>query len=147
CPTSCSSRPSLNFDPTNERLNETGGRAFHWVMKTLFPLVALLALTMAADAGVLGKTTQGKPAVKRIDVIDFGPDGVLFIGDGLGAQIFAVQTADKPKTSTAVVNMKLPGINARLAAKLGAKPDGIEIIDFAVSPSTWTSYFAVRKQD
>ena len=116
-------------------------------MKTLFPLVALLALAMAADAAVLGKTAQGKPAIKRIDVIDFGPDGVLFIGDGLGAQIFAVQTPDKAKSPTTVAHKKLAGINARLAAKLGAKPDGIEIIDFAVSPTTRASYFAVRKQD
>lgn len=117
------------------------------VMKTLFPLVVLLALTLAADAGVLGKTIQGKPAVKRIDVIAFGPDGVLFIGDGAGAQIFAVQTAEKPRTSKTVARGKIAAINARLAEKIGAKPDGIEITDFAVNPATSTAYFAVRKQD
>ncbi len=97
-------------------------------MKTLFPLVLSFALVTAADAGVLAKTAQGKPALKRIDVIEFGPGGVLFIGDGAGAQIFAVQTAEKPGAPK--LPAKLPGINARLAEKIGAKPDGIEILDF-----------------
>jgi hypothetical protein len=96
---------------------------------------------------VLGKTTQGKPALKRIDVLEFGSDGVLFIGDGLGAQIFAVQTADKPAAPATAAKTRIAAINARLAEKLGAKPDGIEVIDFAVSPATGVTYFAVRKQD
>ncbi len=114
-------------------------------MKTLFPLVFLLAIATVADAGVLGKTVQGKPALKRIDVIDFGPEGVLFIGDGTGAQIFAVQTVDKPGAPK--LPAKIAGINARLAEKLGAKADGIEILDFTINPATGTACFAVRKQD
>lgn len=113
-------------------------------MKTLFPLGFSLALTLAAHAGVLSKTTQGQPALKRIDVIEFGPEGVLFVGDGAGAQIFAVQTNDK---AGAPLPAKIPGLSARLAEKLGAKADGIEILDFAVNPATGTACFAVRKQD
>lgn len=114
-------------------------------MKTLFPLVFSLALVTAADAGVLGKTTQGKPAIKRIDALEFGPEGVLFIGDGAGAQIFAIQTNEKPGAPK--LPAKITGLNARLAEKLGAKPDGIEILDFAVNPASGTACFAVRKQD
>ncbi len=120
-------------------------REFDGGMKTLFPLVFLLALVMAADAGVLGRTVQGKPALKRIDVIDYGPEGVLFIGDGTGAQIFAVQTTEKPNAPK--MPTKIAGINARLAEKLGAKADGIEILDFTINPTTGTACFAVRKQD
>jgi hypothetical protein len=116
-------------------------------MKTLSPLVFLLGLAFAvpANAGVLGKTIQGKPAIKRIDALEFGPEGVLFIGDGAGAQIFAIQTGEK--SGAAKFPAKIAGINARLAEKLGAKPDGIELLDFAISPTTGTAYFAVRKQD
>lgn len=113
-------------------------------MKPLLCLALTLSLAASAHAAVLGKTITGKPALKRIDVIEFGPEGVLFLGDGAGSQIFAVKTDDKPG---AKLPAKLTGINARLAAKLGAKPDGIEILDFAVSPTSGAAVFAVRKQD
>lgn len=118
-------------------------------MKPSSPLVLLVALALAStanvQAGVLGKTTQGKPALKRIDALEFGPDGVLFLGDGAGAQIFAIRTTEKPGAPK--LPAKLAGINARLAEKLGAKPDGIEILDFAINPSSGAAYFAIRKQD
>lgn len=113
-------------------------------MKPLPFLALSLALATSAHAAVLGRTTTGKPALKRIDVIEFAPDGVLFLGDGPGAQIFAVKTEDK---AGAKLPAKFAGINAKLAATLGAKPDGIEIIDFAVSPTSNAAVFAIRKQD
>jgi len=113
-------------------------------MKLLLCLVLAVAISASARAAVLGRTTTGKPALKRIDVIEFAPGGVLLLGDGAGAQIFAVKTDDKPGAKLPV---KIAGINAKLAAKLGAKPDGIEIIDFAVSPTSGAAVFAIRKQD
>jgi len=114
-------------------------------MKPLLSLALSLAVVASAHAApVLGRTTQGKPALKRIDVIEFAPDGVLLLGDGQGAQIFAVKTDEK---AGAKLPAKLAGINARLAAKIGAKPDGIEILDFAVSPTSGMAVFSVRKQD
>lgn len=107
-------------------------------------IACALAFTASAYAGVLATTTQGKPSLRRIEVIEFGPEGVLFLGDGPGAQIIAVQTHEKPG---ATLPAKITGINARLAARLGAKPDGIEIIDFAVDPTSGCAVFAVRKQD
>ncbi len=114
-------------------------------MHPLIPLALALVFAASAQAGILAKTIQGKPEIKRIDVIEFGPDGVLFIGDGSGAQIFAVQTAAQP--GTAKLPVRIAGINARLAEKIGARPDGIEVLDFAIDPATGMACFAVRKQD
>jgi hypothetical protein len=114
-------------------------------MKPLLSLALILSIAASAHAAVLGRSTTGKPALKRIDVIEFAPEGVLLLGDGAGAQIFAVQIDDKP--GAARLPAKIAGINAKLAAKIGTKPDGIEILDFAVSPTSGAAVFAVRKQD
>ncbi|MCE9605775.1 MAG: hypothetical protein K8U03_12845 [Planctomycetia bacterium] len=106
---------------------------------------ALVALGATGFAKPFEKATHGKIELKSVDVLGFGPDGVLLIGDGAGASIYAVQTSEgKP---TAQLSGTHAGINKKLAAAIGAKPDGIEILDLAVNPISGTVYFAVRKQD
>ena len=108
-------------------------------------MVFLCASLAHAGEKVIGKSAKGKPEINSVNVISFAPSGVLLIGDGRGSQIFAVDTGD--------VSMKAPlakpieNIDAKLAGKLGAKPDGIEIIDLVVNPASGTTYVAVRKQD
>src|SRR5205823_5843375 len=75
--------------------------------------------------------------------ISFGPDGLLLIGDGPGAQVVAVQTGDlKP-----VQWGKLDGsdIKAQIGGLLGTDAKGIEIIKLAVNPASQRAYLAVRK--
>lgn len=106
--------------------------------------LALAAPALAAPE-VLKKTADGAASVQSIDVLSFGPDGVLFIGDGKGAQVVAVATDDTQPG--AKFSAKIEGFGARLAERLGTKPDGIEIIDLAVNPASGRAYVAVRKQD
>lgn len=116
-------------------------------MLSIVTSLSLLALSVTARADVkpIDKAAHGKPAVKSIEVLSFGPEGVLLIGDGAGSQIVAVHTGDtKP---AAPLQGKLAGIQAKLAAKVGAKAEGIEILDMAVNPASGKAYFAVRKQD
>src|SRR5258705_240383 len=47
-----------------------------------------------AQAKVFESQNHGKPDVKSIDVIGFGPEGTLMIGDGRGAAIYAVATGE-----------------------------------------------------
>jgi hypothetical protein len=101
-------------------------------------------LASAAEAKVIEKSTHGKPAVQSIEVIGFGSDGTLLIGDGVGGAIFAVATSEKPSQAAPA---KIEGIAAKLAARIGAKPDGVEILDLAVNPTSNTVYLAARKQD
>jgi hypothetical protein len=99
----------------------------------------------AVHAKPFAKATHGKPDVKSVDVIGFGPEGTLLIGDGRGAAIFAVATGEKP--SQQQLTGQIDDIAGKLAATVGAKADGIEILDLAVNPVSGTAYFAVRKQD
>lgn len=110
----------------------------------LFMILACAASVLHAGP-VISQPEKGDPAVKSINVLSFAPQGVLLIGDGTGSQIVAIETGDvsaKPKLAEAI-----DGIDAKLAARLGTKADGIEIIDVAVNPASGTPYFAVRKQD
>ena len=107
-------------------------RRFHVV----FAAVLIVSLTAAAKsrADVLGKTTQGRLNLRSIDVISFAPEGVLLIGDGTGAQVFAVKTADSHTKQQ--LEGKIGDIRSKLAARVGTTPDGIEIMDLAVHPTS-----------
>jgi hypothetical protein len=117
---------------------------------TLSAALLTLGLWLSVDnasaaSKVLDKTTTGNPKLQSIDAIRFAPEGVLLVADGKGGQIVAIQTGD---TSTqAPLPAKISDIQAKLAGRLGAKADGIEILDLAVNPASGMAYFAVRKQD
>ncbi|GDY10651.1 MAG: hypothetical protein DWI21_17200 [Planctomycetota bacterium] len=115
-------------------------------VSSLLSLILLLgSLAESASAKVLEGTVEGKAPLKRIDVIEFAPENVLLIGDGTGSQIIAVQTNDK--ASAAALPAKIENLNEKLAAKVGAKAEGIELLDMAVNPNSGRVYFALRKQD
>jgi len=109
----------------------------------LFACVAAL-FASTVEAKVFEASTHGTPEVKSIEVIGFGPEGTLLIGDGRGSAIFAIATGEKPSQAAPA---KIEGITAKLAAAIGAKADGLEILDLAVNPVSNTVYFAARKQD
>ncbi len=104
-----------------------------------------ISLTSVTWGAVLKDTETGKPDIQSINAISFADEGVLLIGDGRGSQIFAIQTGDT--SAKGGLQKAIPAIDAKMAAHLGAKADGIEIIDMAVNPASGTAYFAVRKQD
>ena len=115
------------------------------LLRTLSLLVLAMATAFAKPSTVLNKTTNGNPTLKTIDVISFAPEGVLLIGDGQGSQVVAVRTGDL--ASAKPLAKAIPAIDAKLAGVVGAKADGIEILDLAVNPASGKAYFAIRKQD
>src|SRR5262249_24349948 len=96
-------------------------------------------------ASVFKSTTTGTPKITAIDVIGFGPEGVLLIGDGRGSQLVAVETGDtttKPWTAGPIEK-----VDEKLAGRLGAPAKGIEIQHLAVNPASGKAYVLIRKQD
>lgn len=116
-------------------------------MRMIGPAAAAVIVGAAsiADAAAFAQSTHGKPDIKSIDVVGFGPEGTLLIGDGASKAIFAVATGEAK--SSAKLSGKVESVAAKLAAAIGAKADGIEIMDLAVNPLSNTVYIAVRKQD
>jgi hypothetical protein len=111
----------------------------------LFKLALLLtvaAALVAAPPATTGMTT-GKADLKSAGPLAFGPDGVLFIGDSIGAQIVALDTTDTRAGSGASVNIS--GVDSKIAAALGTTADQISIRDIAVNPSSKNVYISVSR--
>jgi len=106
-------------------------------------LLALVAATAHAGA-VIEKAATGNPGLLSIQVLSFAPEGVLLVGDGAGSQIVAIETGDT--TPGEALSGTIEAIRAKLAGHLGAKPDGVEILDLAVNPASNKIYLAARRQ-
>ena len=97
--------------------------------------LAVSAGLTAAVAFSASSTTMsmGKAELKSAGELAFGPDGILFVGDSVGAAIVAIDTGDRtPVRSAGKVEIK--AINEKIAALLGATPDQILVKDVVVNP-------------
>ena len=103
--------------------------------------LSVCALVVSAPA-TIGMTT-GKVDVKSAGPLAFGPDGVLFIGDSLGAKVIAIDTGDTKAGARASVNVQ--GIDAKIAAALGTAADQISIRDIATNPASKNVYISVNR--
>jgi len=90
------------------------------------------------------KSITGTPELQSINVVRFGPEGVLFIGDGKGSQVIAVETTGA--AGKAGFKEAIEGIDKKIADRVGAMPKDIEIIDLAVNPVTHVAVVAVRNK-
>ena len=86
----------------------------------------------------------GTPGIKSVGPLAFGPEGILFVGDNVGAAIFAIDIGDagvaNEQGEIIVENLDKP-----LAAYLGCSRDDISIRDMAVHPSSQKVYLAVMR--
>src|ERR1700685_3870030 len=114
-------------------------KLFRLTMLTLF--VSVSALVVAAPA--TRNMTLGKVDVKSAGPLASGPDGVLFIGDSLGAKVVAIDTGDTKAGSPASVNVQ--GIDGRIAAALGTAADQISIRDIVTNPVSKNVYISVNR--
>ena len=74
---------------------------------------------------------KGKAELQSANVIAFGPDGILFVGDSKAAKIIALQTGDKPGDPSKVSH-SLDDLSGKIAGQLGV--DKADILDIAVNP-------------
>lgn len=86
----------------------------------------------------------GKAQLKSAGALAIGPDGVLFVGDSVGAAIFALDTNDKtPSRGAGALEVK--AINEKIAAMLGTSADQIAINDLVVNPVSRNVYISVSR--
>jgi hypothetical protein len=110
----------------------------------MLTLVTLCALAFAAPATT--GMTMGKADVKSAGPLAFGPDGILFVGDSLGAQIVAVDTGDKLAcVGPGCGSVNVQGIDSKIAAALGTTKDQISIRDLATNPVSKNIYISVSR--
>src|SRR5690242_4209370 len=115
-------------------------RAIRWLLPAI-----LAAAAMAAPAASYEKSfTSGPIQAKSFSKLAFGPDGILFIGDSIGARIFAVDfddrtpLADPPRLAVADLEGKIGGM-------LGVDARDVLIHDMAVNPISKNIYLTVSR--
>src|SRR5579863_828080 len=89
--------------------------------------LALVVTTVSKTATPSLNLPVGKVQLTSAGPLAFGPDGILFVGDSMGARIVAIDTQDTKSSSSAKINVQ--GIDAKIAALVGVTPDQIVIND------------------
>lgn len=102
-------------------------------------MVELGTVTNLEDLGL----SVGTPDIVSAGPLTFGPGGVLFVADNVGANIFAVDVADSKGGPPQDVN--LDNIDAALASYLGCARDDVSIRDMAVHPTSNNLYLSVMR--
>lgn len=100
-------------------------------------------MSVAIDTGRYGLAV-GNPAVKSVGPLTFGPDGILFVADNVGATIFAVDIGDADRASESRP-INVDNLDTRLAAYLGCSREDVFIRDMAVHPSSENVYLSVMR--
>jgi hypothetical protein len=110
-------------------------------------LGAVIALAMT-PAGIFAANTvglqPGKVVIRSAGPLAFGPNGVLFVGDTLGAAIVAIDTDDTTAPAK-TASIEIKELNKKIAAALGTTPDQILINDAVVNPLSRKIYFSVSR--
>ena len=112
-----------------------------------FERLFVLTLSAAGALAAANLTTgmqAGKAELKSAGPLAFGPAGILFVGDPIGAQIFAFDTGDS-KAGKGATDDDLPGLQEKIAAHLGSSADQILVNDMAVNPASKTIYLSVQR--
>lgn len=104
----------------------------------VFSLAAVLSFGANLDS-----LQGGKADLKSAGPLAFGPEAILFVGDSVGASLFALDTADRTPSRGGSLDIK--GINQKIAAALGTTPDQILVNDAAVNPISKNVYLSVSR--
>jgi hypothetical protein len=113
--------------------------------RLLYLLAVCLTVGSAAAADKpAGLDKTGKPDLKSAGALAFGPEGVLFVGDAQGAALFAIGV-DPAASANPAVDLKLEGVDAKIAALLGTKSEDILVNDLAVQPRSGIAYLSVSR--
>ncbi len=70
-----------------------------------------------ADATVMERAPQSRVQLKSASAIAFAPNGVLLVGDGLGAAVYAFETGDVTRTGSGPI--QIDDLTGKIAALLG----------------------------
>ena len=86
----------------------------------------------------------GKPGIKSVGPLAFGPEGILFLADNAGATIFAIDVGDAD-VANEHSEINIENLDTPLAAYLGCSRDDVFIRDMAVHPSSQNVYLSVMR--
>jgi hypothetical protein len=80
--------------------------------------------------------------IQSINVMTFGPDNILFVGDSYSGKIFALELGNVT-VSSASQAFNLGDLDQRIASHLGVSVDQVTVNDLAVHPRSREAYLGV----
>jgi hypothetical protein len=105
---------------------------------------ALLAGPAFGADSLLDSLKKGTPELKSAGALTFGPEGILFVGDPMGAAIFAIDTGDRTAPPKAD-RPKVEGLDEKIAGMLGIDTKSLLINDLSVNPISGNAYISVAR--
>src|SRR5260370_28899712 len=103
-------------------------------MRLFLYLAAFAAVAVpSVQAAAVGSFTDGAIHAKSYSKLAFSPDGILFVGDSIGARIYALDLGDRQRLDP-VKPLEVADIESKIAAMLGGDPRDVMIHDMAVNP-------------
>jgi hypothetical protein len=109
-------------------------------------LSAALAIGVTAarkPAKPLAELPSGRVQLMSAGALAFGPDGILFVGDNAAGTVVAIDTQDRTPVASATINVE--GVDAKIAALVGATPDQILVNYMKVNPISKNVYLSVAR--
>src|SRR5262249_1599001 len=83
-------------------------------------VLIFVAQAPAAETDLTDSLTKGTVELKSAGPLAFGPQGILFVGDPVGAVIYAIDTGDRTP-SDSKGRPKVEGIDGKIASLLGTE--------------------------
>ena len=120
--------------------------------KYTWPLTGLLALVVIIVGGfvILEDRSENAPntapensSITGANVLAFGPDNVLFIGDSKAAKVHAIATEANQVTDPVPFNVL--DFDLKIAASLGIEARDLIVQDMKIHPVSQEAYVAVKK--
>lgn len=111
-----------------------------WIVSwSLF--VTLLLVGGTSEAAHRWGLQSGTPELKSAGQLAFGPDGVLFVGDAIGANLYAIDTSDSAATGAKPAR-NITNLTAALTELPGVKAP-VAVNDLAVNPLSGNLYLSI----
>jgi hypothetical protein len=115
-------------------------------MRLLFYIAAAVTVAAVGSAApaAVGSFSDGAVKAKSYSKLAFSPDGILFVGDSIGARIYALDLGDRQRVD-AVKPLDVGDVEGKIAAMLGGDPRDVMIHDMAVNPMSKNIYLTVSR--
>ncbi|MDX2149815.1 MAG: hypothetical protein SFV54_03705 [Bryobacteraceae bacterium] len=107
--------------------------------------VLLAGLVLVAGAsGAVKEWAEGPLGARSLSKMTFSPDGTLFIGDSIGARIYALDLGDT-QAATIAKPLSVTDLEGKIGAMIGADAKDVLIHDMAVNPISKNAYLTVSR--
>jgi len=107
-------------------------------------LAAVAGCAAILSFAATGTMPMGKAELKSAGALAFAPDGILLVGDSVGASILALDVNDRTPAAPGG-SLEIKGVVDKLAAMLGTSADQIAIQDVVVNPISRNVYISVSR--